>query len=263
MPMSDEQVDSATTETTETRTASEVTSAETETTEQTSTQGPIPYDRFKEVNDKYKTAREEAEALAREKEDIQRKYDEAVASKRTEVDTGAGQETELPTPPAGLSERQAVDWYVREGAERMLKERLGMSLDDLATLVKSVPQAANYAQERQWEALCTKHGLDPNSRDVQEVAQGLLYSAGDKADPDKVVGRVAEMLGVKKPSSTEQPPSPSRVETDGVGSQLTAEDFMPRNKTEAHKAAAAGKRMPFLSTDEILKRTKQQRAKGG
>jgi len=261
--MEDEQVESATTETTETETPEEAaTSAETENTEG-GTKGPIPYDRFKEVNDRYKTAREEAEALAAERDALQRRVDEmSLAQKRPEVDTGAGKD-ELPTPPAGLSERQTVEWYVREDAKRLLESEFGMSLKDVATLIRSVPQAANYAQERQWESLCHKHGLDPNDNGVRKVATGLLYSAGENADPDKVISEVAQILGAKKTAPSTKPPSPSRVETDGMGSQLTVTDFMPSSKEEAVKAAKEGKRVPFISTSEILRRKQIERAKRG
>lgn len=258
--MENEQVESATTDTTETETQDTATSAETENTE--GGRGPIPYERFKEVNDKWKIEKEQTEALAEERDALQRRVDEMAASPapRTEVDTGASN-GELPTPPAGLSERATVEWYVKQDAERMLEGRLGMSLDDAATLLKSIPQAAQYTQERQWEGLCAKHGLDPNDQRVRKVTSGLLYSEGDKADPEKVVAEVAEMLGAKKPSPTTLPPSPRNVETDGVGTQLTVEDFMPGSKEEATKAAAEGKRAPFISTTEINRRMAKLRAK--
>ena len=58
--MENEQVESATTDTTETETQDTATSAETENTE--GGRGPIPYERFKEVNDKWKTENEQTEA---------------------------------------------------------------------------------------------------------------------------------------------------------------------------------------------------------
>ena len=139
--MADETVVPSTTETTETTTEQtpevEATPAEATTTETTATpeaakeeeKGPIPYDRFAEIND-------ERKASGRRVKELERELEQEREAKAPET---AAPSTELTEPPEHLSTREKVDFYVRQGAERLMQDKLGMNLDQVKTLLQTIP----------------------------------------------------------------------------------------------------------------------------
>jgi hypothetical protein len=245
--MADEQVESAATETeTEVSLETPDASAETENTEGDKGPKTVPYARFQEViKDKNETKKQ--------LDELTESYQE-LAARLPEPKEEPAADAEIPEPPAGLSPMQRVQWLVDQGVERALKKK-GLSLDDLATVATTAPEASREAMYAKWSRECAKHKIDPEDKRAQRLCQGFI--AGEQ-NPDlaKVVEEIAGLL-----PKTAKVPGPTKVETDGVTSTMTVKDFLPRDKKEATEAARKGHRAPAFTTEEILQRKRAARGK--
>jgi hypothetical protein len=242
--------ESSTVETTVTGTTStEDTSAETENTEAQEAEEPrIPKSRLDEVITQRKQRDEriaelEAELAAKE-EKVEEKPVLTVSDE----------------PPAGLLERDLIKWYVEKDSEAMIKRKLGMDLETAATLLGASKETAQDMARRQWGDLCKTHGLDPESEDLQYYFMSATQSG--KMKPEAALKRWAEISA--KPG---KPEAKATVETDSVTGVMTGtKGLIAKNKQDAAKLAKEGKKVAFLSQDEILAQRKErlaQASKGG
>jgi hypothetical protein len=172
--MADEQVESAATETeTEVSLETPDASAETENTEGDKGPKTVPYARFQEViKDKNETKKQ--------LDELTESYQE-LAARLPEPKEEPAADAEIPEPPAGLTPMQRVQWLVDQGVERALKKK-GLSLDDLATVATTAPEASREAMYAKWSRECAKHKIDPEDKRAQRLCQGFI--AGEQ-NPDE------------------------------------------------------------------------------
>jgi hypothetical protein len=259
--MSDETVDSsatATETTAEAVTETTAAPAEAENTETTPAKeatteepkGPIPYDRFAQVNDQKKEAIERAARLEAELEQAR-----ATKPAETVVPTA-----ELTEPPEHLSQREKVDFYVRQSARNMIREELGMDLQQAKGLLEAIPSVSDATYEQQWERMCTAKGLDPKDRVVQDLTRGLVKGSGHEVED--ALNVVADLVGKKTAVTTATPPQ--RMENDATTGTMTDKSVeLVFDKASARKLAEQGKRAPLLSAVDILKAADSKRKAAG
>jgi len=239
-----EQVASSTTESTEAAVTEEsTTSAETENTETTSTDHMIPKSRLDEVIAQRNEAREQIATLE--------------AAKTTVEETKQIDTSNLPDPPAGLTERQIIAWYVKHDAIPAIEEELGMSLKNAKTLLGTTKETSQDYTERRWTKMCEDNGMDPTNESTQAMFLGLCKN---KWSIEKSLKETAKVFGKKEANGKPKAPT-ATVETDGVTGVMTGTKIHARNKKHAHELAAKGVRADFQSLEEILEASKKEAAK--
>lgn len=230
-------------------TPAEAKTTETEAEAQTAKpdeKGPIPYERFAEINDKRKASEGRVAELERE-------LKQATAEKPAEAPAA---KVDLTEPPEHLSQRDKVDFYVQQGVERFFAEKLGMDAGQVSTLLKTIPAVSDATYEAQWQTMCKAKGLDPTDRQVQDFTRGLVKGSG--YDVKDALSMVAEVLSKKKESSSATPPQ--RMENDATSNTMTKDkiDFV-WDKNGAMDLASKGKRTSNMSTVDILKAAESMR----
>jgi len=246
-----ESVESSTAEPTEVATTeTEQTSAETENTEAQSTEEPrIPKSRLDEVIGQRKERDEKIEQLEAQ-----------LAEKLVEKQETAPTSTKGDEPPAGLSEREIIKWYVEKDADALIQRKLGMSLETAATLLGTAKETAQDYTERRWEGLCKPHGLDPQNEDLQYYFMSATQNG--KMNPEDALKRAAKIFA-KGNGKTKETAS---VETGGVTGVMTGSKVTAKNAKDATELARKGQRVTFESQDEIIaaRKARNSRAtKGG
>jgi hypothetical protein len=169
--------------------------------------------------------------------------------------------TKSEEPPAGLSEREIIKWYVEKDADAMLERKLGMSLETAATLLGTAKETAQDYTERRWEGLCKPHGLDPMNEDLQYYFMSATQAG--KMKPEDALKRAAEIFATKGNGKTKETAS---VETGGVTGVMTGSKVTAKNAKDATELARKGQRVTFESQDEIIAARKERNSratKGG
>jgi len=216
---------------------SEATSAETENTEEQKPQ-MIPMRRFKEVIEERNTLRDDYQALKQRLDAIESK------SRETE------QKPTVKQPPSNLSQEEQVRWVVHQYATELLEEKFGMPLDDIASVLKTVPETARDTKQRRYTEMCSRFGIDPDNEDAQAYMVGLMKAQGDKANLDTVFERAGKLFGkkqeAKKPTAT--------VEEKGVTGTMTGDRVIFKNAKEATEAASKGITAHRETIEEVLAR---------
>jgi hypothetical protein len=207
------------------------------------TEHMIPKSRLDEVIGQRNAEREEKAELKRRLDDLEQ---------RIQAPAKPHQETaSLPAPPAGLSEREAVEWYVRHDAERFIEEKLGFGLDVLKQRLDATATISQESAEMKWQKACSGVGLDPKDTVIQAAVLGLVKSHGMPFEQAMKV--TAEKFG--KPAAPVQPApaEPTATVTDGgVSGVVTAAKRLPSTLQEVAEMARKGERAPHLSTLDIL-----------
>ena len=200
----------------------------------------IPYHRLAEATDK------KNEALHRV-EELEGELEKSRAAKAPET---AVPSTELTEPPEHLSQREKVDFYVRQGAERLMQDKLGMNLDQVKTLLQTIPGVSDATYEQQWQRMCEAKGLDPNDRTIQDLTRGLVKGSGH--DVQDALSVVANLVGKKKAATSET--TPQIMENGATAHTMTKEnvDFV-WDKGAAMTLASQGKLVDNASAVDILK----------
>jgi len=153
----------------------------------------------------------------------------------------------LPEPPAELTDqREIIDWYVQEGAQRLIESKLGMDLDTAKTLLVGSKAAIQKSTEQQWKDACATHKLDPSDVMVQATVMGLVQ--GSKMDFGDAMKQTAKRFGQASNGKKDVATVPDGTQS-GV---MTQSDRQPKTKEEAATMAQAGQRAKQLSTLEIL-----------
>jgi hypothetical protein len=215
----------------------ETSSAETETTERSP---HVPRERFDQVLQRAKEAEEGLQTLTGRLQ----KLEESVAKPTTSTTAKSG----LPEPPAGLSEREMVEWYVRTGAEQLITEKLGMPLDQVANTLKSSRTTQQQVADQQWSTLCSQHGLNPKDANLQALVQGLVQGSS-KLSIEKAMAEAKKVFSTK-PSNVDA----ASVEDRGVSGVMTAGKKVSWTAKEAAEMAKRGEASRQPSTVEILTR---------
>lgn len=240
--MTDEKVESSTTEESGTQATSE-SSGGTESTQENS-ENMVPQSRFKEVIDERNTAREELGGLK-----------ERIAALETEGDPGEKNEAvyETKAPPEGLSKEQEIEWWVRKFSgpqvQEIVEKELGMSLQDAKVRLDKSDETAKTAEQTQWNNACAVAGLDPNDSDVQGIASGLARTMGEGANIADVLSKTAKYVGATKKANGD---TGANVEQGGVSGVMASPDWVPKNSADASAGAKSGRRAKHRSTVDII-----------
>jgi len=215
----------------------EATPAEAQTTEHM-----IPKSRLDEVIGQRNTEREANAELTRRLEALEAKAEAPVTPKTPEG---------LPAPPAGLSEREAVEWYVRHDAERLLTEKLGFGLDELKRRLDTTASTSQELAATKWQKACEGSGLDPADTVVQAAVLGLVKSHGMSFD--KAMQAAAEKFGKPAAAPAAVTAEPTATVADGgVSGVVTTAKRIPTTLQEVAEMSRKGEHAPRLSTLEIL-----------
>jgi len=242
-PSATEETATATEQTTEVEATPPAEAIKTETTaesEPSEEEHPdLSYKRFVEINAQRKKANDRADRFEKE---LKLAKESASAEPPTAV--------ELTEPPEHLSQREKVDFYVRQGAERLMQEKLGMNLDQVKTLLQTIPGVSDATYEQQWQRMCEAKGLDPNDRTIQDLTRGLVKGSGH--DVQDALSVVANLIGKKKAATSET--TPQIMENGATAHTMTKEnvDFV-WDKGAAMTLASQGRRVDNASAVDILK----------
>jgi hypothetical protein len=208
--------------------------------EQGESQPTIPYPRFKEVNDRMKVAEAQAEEMQAQLEEIQ-------AQRAAEKE-----ERERPQkPPAGASQREQIEWYIRNTTDKWFKDQFGMEPSKAKEILSAVPEASRTANEQKWINLAGAHGLNPSDKRTQAIVLGLTQ--GEGLTPEDAAKAAADILRVKP-----KPPPPD-LEHDGLAGIATQDDAWAFSKADASRLASQGKKTPHRTVDEIFSKSKEMR----
>lgn len=202
--------------------------------------GPIPYARFKEIN-------EERKALKAQLEELQTK----LAERATPV---APAEPATPeAPPEHLSAEAKLNWYIEKGARRLIESELGMPLKDAKTLLAVGRESAQDYAQRRWNDICRTNKVDPEDKEVMASVRDMVKKG---YAPEDAIELSAARLGKGKFA----PPSRAvaTVESEGVTGVGSVERWIPRDKAEATAGAAKGKKAPHLTIEEIFEARKRK-----
>jgi hypothetical protein len=161
------------------------------------------------------------------------------------------EKTELPEPPAGLNQREIIDWYISEGFERNFEKRMGMDVNTAKTLLSSVPKATQSAATQQWNEVCRKHKLDPSDQFVQATVMGLVQ--GNGLDLDKALELTAGRLGNQSNGKDPVATVPDNTQSGATG-RVTR---IPKNREDAVAMAVKGETAPMISTLEYFAQKKK------
>jgi len=236
--MSDEQAESsAATENAEV----EASSAETENTEKATAEASeprVPHTRFNEVVYERNELREKAKALE----------DRLAALESTPADT----EEELDAQTAEAKK------LVERFAGAMMQKELGMSLKEVKERLARADSAGKTAQELQWEAACSRYGLDSSDKKVKALARGLSLEDSSLKTTEDLMAAVKSVFATTTKTSTNGKTAGASVETRGVGAVMQSSDWVPKDKKDAAAGALKGKKSKHISSVEAI----QRRAKG-
>lgn len=225
--------------------AAESTSAETENTEAApeapAAPGPVPYTRFREINEEKKGLRAENEALKAELAELKKPAKPAAP--------------ELAEPPAHLSPDQKVQWYVEHHARGLLKRELGLDLAEIKAALEVSRALAGDHAERSWSEVCRANNVDPKDPAVRKEAAELLRAGVPVEKAAKVAAMLAKGNGKQTPAGTA-----ANAETGGgmSSTQMMKDDWATFSKEEAVDAAHRGKRAPHLTVEQIFQRAAQR-----
>ncbi|HUU46128.1 MAG TPA: hypothetical protein VM118_10390, partial [Acidobacteriota bacterium] len=208
------------TETTTATDATEVTGASsTEDVNSTDKPHMIPKSRLDEVIGERNTLRQEKQAFEERMAALEAK----LAPKDEPTAKG-----KLPEPPAELTDqREIIDWYVQEGAQRLIESKLGMDLDTAKTLLVGSKAAIQKSTEQQWKDACATHKLDPSDVMVQATVMGLVQ--GSKMDFGDAMKQTAKRFGQASNGKKDVATVPDGTQS-GV---MTQSDRQPKTKEEA------------------------------
>ena len=227
------------TETTTATDATEVTGASsTEDVNSTDKPHMIPKSRLDEVIGERNTLRQEKQAFEERMAALEAK----LAPKDEPTAKG-----KLPEPPAELTDqREIIDWYVQEGAERAFKAKTGMDFETVATFIASSRSVIQKSTDQQWKDACSTHKLDPADVVVQAAVMSLVKDS--KMDFSDAMKQTAKRFGQASNGKKDVATVPDGTQS-GV---MTQSDRQPKTKEEAATMAQAGQRAKQLSTLEIL-----------
>lgn len=218
-------------------------SAETQNTGAESDES-VPKSRFNEIAARARVAEKEARELRERMQELEERQSQPKTRQ---------EQPDASDDPKDDVEKQ-LQQYVERFGKRFIERELGMTLSDAKTLLAtSKSTSENYARQV-WESECAKHGLDPTSDEVQELAQGFL--ANRKRSIADAVGMVAKYVNPRPNGAQQQtPPKPTaNVETGGLAGVATTSDALPWNAREAAEMASKGIKAKHLSTEEIIRR---------
>jgi hypothetical protein len=143
--------------------------------------------------------------------------------------------------------RKRAQWMIENDSRKFIERELGMSLGDAKTLLSTAKATAGDYAQRQWESLCSKHGLDPNNREVAEMVSGLVQGAN--LDRDTALQRAAKFYG--KPAEAET--TAASVETTSQTSTMSNERIVPRNRKHARELAEKGINIGNIPMHELIR----------
>ena len=212
----------------------------------------VPYSRFKQVNEEKKDLRVQNAELQQRLSALEQR-----ASSTNTSTTSATDSLQLPEPPSNLDEKQRVAWYINTVGKSMIERELGMPVDQVKTLLSTVPAASKEAGRAEWANLCQNHGLDPTDERVVEM--GIGFIKGNGMEPEDALKRIKSILGTK-PAGEGTSVTPQETETSGVNGSMTAESILTWNKRDAADAAAKGQASKHLTIEEIIEAKKKERA---
>lgn len=215
--------------------------AENTETQPASEQARIPKARLDEV-----IAQRNSEKA--EKERLQAELAELKKTAKPAETAGAGGEDEDDSPPQGLTQRQQVRWYIERDSERLIKQKLGMGLEEAASLLRSTKPAGEYYARRQWQDLCSARGLDPESTEIQETAAAFIKGLG--MEVEAAMDKTAKLHGGKSGDEKVR----ARVETKSITGTGTKDSIVPKDRHEAAALAAKGVAAKRETIEEILAR---------
>jgi hypothetical protein len=234
-----ENIESVVTSITETPAVAETTTteapgstpAEAQNTETPGQENTVPSFRLKEEADKRRAAEEE---LARLKAEMEQ--------------SATPEEQEVYTPPADVTdERERARLLIANDSIDAVEKALGMTLAEAKAQLSTAGAVGKDYAQRQWEASCAKHGLDPNNNEVAEMVMGL--AKGANVPLDTAFERAKKVYG----NGQQAPAKPTAtVGQESVTPVMSESQRIPSNKREAMEMAAKGERAPVLSSQEIV-----------
>jgi len=157
-------------------------------------------------------------------------------------------QTEPEEPPPGLSQHEALRWYVERYSDNMIQKKLGMSLEDAAQAISASKTTGQDYATRRWEAECGKRSIDPQSEEAAKMVSGLV---GAKTHTLEEAFALAQQLYGKPKEAAPSTPTAS-VETTGISPVMAREGRLPQSKEEATDMASKGQRAKRLSSQEII-----------
>lgn len=152
-------------------------------------------------------------------------------------------------PPPGLSQTEALRWYVERYSENMIQKKLGMPLEEARDAIAASRKTGQDYAERRWEAECQKHNIDPQSEEAAKLVSGLV---GAKTHTLEEAFSLASKLHGKPQQPTEPQASTASVETTGISPVMAREGRLPKTKEEATEMATKGQVAKRLSSQEII-----------
>jgi len=217
-------------------------------------EGPVPYARFHKV---VKQRNETTERL-RELEAENAQLKAATAPKVEKADDPRATLTgKLGPAPKGLTEMEAVEWYVRKGLELhlgpLLEQQFGMAPQAVAANVTQLAATTNEQIVAKYNEVAKSRGLDPSNRAIRHAVAAAMDS-GEYRDFDAALNAIFGPRAVTKPNKAVNGKTAGvGAESDGVvAAALTSAKGLPRNAAEAGRLAAAGKRVPHVSVTDIF-----------
>lgn len=229
----------------------------------------IPKSRFDDVLKDRSDLSEQNQTLQSQLIETQSKL-QALLARDTDRDLGGTAEPTdpsdieaLPPAPKGLSELQAVAWYVRQGLVRdlptMLSKTLGAPVDQIRAAIEQVPNLGRQSAEAAYSSLCSDVGVDAANPVVRNAFKAMA-AENPEGDPRTMLTQIKEQL----PGVASEPPAKTGTAiTSGVTSPAPGKVIFPRDKDHASKLALAGTRVPEMSVTEIFARSDERRRKRG
>lgn len=215
-------------------------------------QGPVPYERFEQVNNQLKEERDARVKLETRLDELVGKLASgtppAPPPGRPASNPALSLEN-LPTPPEGLSQLQAAYWHIDKGIERRLADHLkslGLDIDSLREYGSRLPQLASSSAERVWSDLCSTVELDPSNEVVRSAFINLTQSGKSNEEAIKLIK--SQMGGSQTRRRTATPM------TSGFSGGPTVGATLPRDKAQAGAMAARGQLAPDVGIFDVLKR---------
>ena len=207
----------------------------------------VPYDRFKSVNERRKSAELEVAALKAKLEALTPKEPVRPEDPRAKL-------KKIVAAPADFSPLEQFEYYGQQTLEKhlpeMLERLIGMKPEAAAAVLGFSKDSSRETIKGQFEKACTDRGLNAKDANLQAIVgsamdTGKFKTFGDAMDvfvkpktngtgPKKVVGKGAESEGVD------------------VGG-LSRVRALPKNAKEAGVLAAQGKSVEHVSVTDILK----------
>lgn len=211
-------------------------------------EGPVPYARFKEVN-------EERKAFKTRLEELERKFQSL--DKPKDAPPPEPKKAALVRPPQPITDPDELfDFYATQVVDRRIKEIFG----DPTVIKQAAVSYTESTQERvvrEFNEAASARGLDPSNEPLR-VAVAAALSSGKYNS----MGSAIDSLFVAKPKAPETPAKPNGgngAARDGMSpTGLTRVTDLPMTKEEAMALTKQGKVAPQVSVMDILKRDQKR-----